>query len=119
MEDVENKRQHKVLGDSQEPWDPTLWCGDVGELKQRLQGMSIPHNLQRKIYNIMTNAPVDRYPELLAFLMNTTSQLSRKVSDSLLELPLEQEDDPEVTKMLQNFNLLLVVLQQWKETAAK
>lgn len=60
---------------SQSPWEPTTWDGNIAELR-RLMGMSIPHDLKCEIRLILERAEPTRYAELLAFLVNTASQLS-------------------------------------------
>lgn len=99
-----------------DPWDPTAWDGDLDELKRRLSGLSIPHDLKCEIHVILQQAEPTRLDELLAFLVNTASQLTYAERQALVRLDLTKENDPEIRQLLQKYQISKVVLQQWKST---
>ncbi|KAG1712417.1 hypothetical protein DVH05_000165 [Phytophthora capsici] len=118
MENQEDSLSSDENGKSQDPWNPSLWSGDITELHQQLEGLTIPHDLKKEIYHILHEAPEGRYAELLAFLVNTASQLSRNERDRLLDSQLDDPSDPAVIELLQKYNIPMVVLEQWKAMAA-
>ncbi|KAE9032084.1 hypothetical protein PR002_g9366 [Phytophthora rubi] len=104
---------------SQEPWDSSEWNGDTAELRQRLLGMTIPHDLKREIYLILEQANPTRHAELLAFLVNTAAQISHSEREQLLQVDVTDDNNAEVRRMLQKYHIPLVVLQQWQDTVVQ
>ncbi|KAE9357793.1 hypothetical protein PR003_g1618 [Phytophthora rubi] len=109
------KASSQAQDDGTAGWTARQWNGDVEELRGRLTGMSLPHDLQCAIYLILEHADSSRYAELLAFLVNTASQLSLPERKRLLRMDLTDETADEVTEMLQKYQLPLATLQQWQE----
>lgn len=109
------KTSSQAQEDGTAGWTTRQWDGDVEELRGRLMGMSLPHDLQCEIYLILEHEDPSRYAELLAFLVNTASQLSLPERERLLRMDLTDETEAEVTAMLQKYQLPLATLQQWQE----
>lgn len=87
-------------GSFQEPWDHGSWDGNIDELRQQLMGLPIPHELQCEIHIILEQAEPQRYEELLAFLVNTASQLSQPQREQILAIDLQddsQGDTPTIS----------------------
>ncbi|KAE8915452.1 hypothetical protein PF003_g616 [Phytophthora fragariae] len=101
---------------SQSPWEPATWDGNIAELRSRLMGMSIPHDLKCEIHLILERADPTRYAELLVFLVNTASQLSLGEREQLLRMNLEADKDDDVRIMMQRYQISKVVLGQWQQT---
>jgi hypothetical protein len=108
-------RRPLLRGSSQEPWDPDKWDGNIVELRQRMTGLTIPHELQCEIHLILEQAEPQRYAELLAFLINTASQFSQQQRDRILALDLRYEGAVGTTAVLQQYQIPLTVLRQWHE----
>jgi len=103
--------------ESQDPWDPSSWDGDIDDLRRRLTGMTIPHELKCEIQVILQSAEPTRYDELLAFLVNTATQLSQPDRDQLLQMNLDGENTADMDAMLQRFQISKAVLKQWHHAA--
>ncbi|KAI9996223.1 hypothetical protein PInf_013606 [Phytophthora infestans] len=106
-------------GLTEKVWQPDHWNGDVAELRARLTGMTIPHELKCEIHLILERAKPARYAELLAFLVNTASQLSREERLHLRGLALASDNEPGVTELLQQYHLPLITLRQWQEESER
>ncbi|OWZ02658.1 hypothetical protein PHMEG_00025740 [Phytophthora megakarya] len=81
---------------SQEPWNPLAWNGDITELRDRLDGLSIPHYLKQEIQQVLHAAEPDRYEELLSFLVHTVTGLSLPEQETLLKTDLLRADEEDV-----------------------
>lgn len=104
------------LHNREDPWDPTTWAGDVDELRRRLMGLSIPHDLKCEIHEILQQAAPDRHAELLTFLVNTASQLTFAEREMLVQANLSNEHNSATRQLLQKYQIARAVLQQWKST---
>jgi len=102
---------------SQDPWDPAMWNGNVEELRARLMGLTIPHDLKCEIHLILERADASRRGELLAFLVNTASQLSTEQRDKLVDMKMDAHHDEEVRQLLQQYQIPRVMLEQWRRSA--
>jgi hypothetical protein len=100
---------------SQEAWDPTTWSGDVNELRRKLEGMTIPHDLQCEISVILERAEPQRYAQLLAFLVNTATQLSLQERDDLIQADVTDETSDAVRLLHQKYQLPITTMSQWQE----
>jgi hypothetical protein len=67
-------------GASQDPWDPEEWHGDIDELRGRMHGMTIPHDLKCEIHLILHRADPSRYVELLTFLVSIVDRGTRETA---------------------------------------
>jgi hypothetical protein len=105
---------HSQQGALQDPWDPADWDGDIEDLRTRMRGMTIPHDLKCEINLILMQAEPDRFVELLTFIVNTASRLSTEETDRLLQMNLEEEADGEVTALLQKYQISRTILAQWQ-----
>ncbi|ETI51453.1 hypothetical protein F443_05181, partial [Phytophthora nicotianae P1569] len=86
---------------SQVAWSLTGWDGNVTELRRKLTGLTISHDLKCEIHLILEHADPSRYSELLAFLVNTAPQLSLPEREQLRSMDLSAEHSADVTALLQ------------------
>ncbi|KAE8994203.1 hypothetical protein PF007_g16433 [Phytophthora fragariae] len=97
---VDGAMEESQQGSLQEPWDQGSWDGNIDELRQRLMGLTIPHELQCEIHIILEQAEPRRYAEQLAFLVNTASQLNQPHRKQILAIDLQddsQGDTPTIS----------------------
>ncbi|ETM98168.1 hypothetical protein PPTG_19752 [Phytophthora nicotianae INRA-310] len=104
---------------SQVAWSLTGWDGNVTELHRKLTGLTISHDLKCEIHLILEHADPSRYSELLAFLVNTASQLSLPEREQLRSMDLFAEHSADVTALLQKYQIPLATLRLWQTESAQ
>ncbi|KAE9350237.1 hypothetical protein PR003_g5467 [Phytophthora rubi] len=102
-------------GDSQEPWDPETWNGDVDDLHERLEGFTMHHELKLEIQLILQNAEPIRQAELLTFLVNSVSTLSLDDQIDLLNEVKTGGDEAAARRLQQKHQIPAIVLKQWQQ----
>ncbi|OWZ16006.1 hypothetical protein PHMEG_00010258 [Phytophthora megakarya] len=98
---------------SQTAWDPDQWTGDLDDILQRLEGPAIHHELKREIIYILqvVNA---RTGELLHFLVETVSRLSRYEQNQLMAADLAISEQREA--LMAKYQIPEPVVSQWQNS---
>lgn len=81
--------------------------------------MTIPHDLQCEIYQIIEHAEPERFSELLAFLVSTAAQLTRPEREALIRLDTSREENAYTRKLLQKYQISKPILLQWQQEAKR